>query len=48
MEMIVLSFPTPSRREGTPSYCYKRARILRGPGPDLWYALKVVEGGFCF
>ena len=24
------------------------AGVLRGPGPDLWYAAWVVEGGFCF
>ena len=32
---MVLSFPAPSRREGTPSYCYKRARVLWGPSPSL-------------
>jgi hypothetical protein len=25
-----------------------RRGALGGPGPDLWYALRVVEGGFCF
>jgi hypothetical protein len=24
------------------------AGVLRRTGPDLWYALRVVEGGFCF
>jgi len=36
MEMMVLSFPAPSRREGTPSYCYKRARVLSYGVPALF------------
>jgi hypothetical protein len=23
-------------------------RLRASPGPDLWYALRAVEGGFCF